>query len=100
MRELSLTIAYNKSDVTFGWNGFNNALHLYYSDFDEVYFSRVHSIGLVPSLDPTLTFVQTATKLLGKPYKACNSQPNYTQRKCQIHEYMAKVLDRCGCYPR
>ena len=30
IKELQLTVAYNKSDVTFGWNGFNNALKLYY----------------------------------------------------------------------
>ena len=100
IKNLDLIIGFNKSDNTFGWNGFNNALHLYYSDYDEEYFSRVHSIGLVPSLDPTLTFVQTLTKLLGAPYKPCNSEPDYTQRKCQVHEYMARVLDKCGCYPR
>ena len=42
MRELSLTIAYNKSDVTFGWNGFNNALTLYYMSQMEEFVSKDH----------------------------------------------------------
>ena len=27
---LELTVAFNKSDSTFGWNGFNRGLMLYY----------------------------------------------------------------------
>ena len=42
VRELSLTIAYNKSDVTFGWNGFNNALTLYYMSQMEEFVSKDH----------------------------------------------------------
>ena len=52
VRELSLTIAYNKSDVTFGWNGFNNALTLYYMSQMEEFVSKDHrNVGLrVPFL--------------------------------------------------
>ena len=101
VKNLNLIIGFNKSDNTFGWNGFNNALHLYYFDWDEqFFFSRNHAMALVPSLNPSLTFTQMSTKLLGKPFTKCNPETNYTQRTCQIHEYMAKVLDRCGCYPR
>ena len=37
-----MTIAYNKSDVTFGWNGFNNALTLYYMSQMEEFVSKDH----------------------------------------------------------
>ena len=30
IKTLELTIGYNKSDATFGWKGFDNALTLYY----------------------------------------------------------------------
>ena len=43
-KELDFTIGYNKSDTTFGWNGFNNALVLYYLDKDEKYISKRHSV--------------------------------------------------------
>ena len=95
VKNLNLIIGFNKSDNTFGWSGFNNALHLYYYDRDEeFFFSRNHEMALVPSLNPSLTFTQIGTKLLGAPFTKCNSEKNYIQRTCQIHEYMAKVLDK------
>ena len=30
IKSLELTVAFNKSDSTFGWNGFNRGLMLYY----------------------------------------------------------------------
>ena len=47
VKNLHLIIGFNKSDNTFGWNGFNNALHLYYSDWDEEFMAREHAIALV-----------------------------------------------------
>ena len=99
IKNLNFVIGFNKSDNTFGWNGLNNGLHLFYSDFDEEYISRENSIALVPSLHPSLTFTQMSRKFLGKPFTSCNPGVNYTQRTCQVHEYMAEVLDKCGCYP-
>ena len=100
MTKLDFIVGFNKSDNTFGWNGFNNALQLYYVDKDEDFVSSEHVIALVPSLNPTVTFQRDVTNLLGKPFTECSLETNYTQRTCQFHEYMAKLLEVCGCYPR
>ena len=42
----TLPIAYNKSDVTFGWNGFTNALTLYYLTPDEQFVTHDHAYPL------------------------------------------------------
>ena len=107
IKELDFVVGYNKSDRTFGLNGFRNALKLYYADYDEKFMSKSHSVELVSSLSPTITFSRTVTKLLGKPFTECRKSKiavghghNYTQRTCQVHEYMAEVIGTCGCYPR
>ena len=107
IKELDFVVGFNKSDKTFGLNGFRNALKLYYADYDEEFMSKSHSVELVPLLSPTITFSRTVTKLLGKPFTECRKSniavengDNYTQRTCQVHEYMAEVIDTCGCYPR
>ena len=100
INNLNLIIGYNTSDETFGWNGFNNALQLYYLDSDEIYLGNEHKVVLLPTLNPSVTFIQRVTKLLGEPFTNCNPKPNYTKQTCQVHAYMAKVLDKCGCYPR
>ena len=100
IENLDFIIGFNKSDNTFGWNGFNNALQLYYVDKDEDFISTEHVIALVPSLNPTVTFQRDFIELLGKPFTECSVEKNYTQRTCQSHEYMTKLLDLCGCYPR
>ena len=98
--KLDFIVGFNKSDNTFGWNGFNNALQLYYVDKDEVFVSSEHVIALVPMLNPTVSFQRDVTELLGEPFTECSLETNYTQRTCQFHEYMANLLEVCGCYPR
>jgi len=68
MKELELTIAYNKSDTTFGWNGFNNALTVYYLSQDEEFVSREHSFPLVEEMSPSVSLALVQTKFLGMPY--------------------------------
>lgn len=99
-KELDFTIGFNKSDGTFGWNGFNNALVLYYMDIDETYASNRHSVALVPGLNPSVIFSRSETRLLGKPFTDCNNTVNYTQRSCQVENYMRKLISKCNCYPR
>ena len=48
--ELRLTLAYNKSDATFGWNGFNNAMMLYFMSHQETFVHRDHGYPLVDGL--------------------------------------------------
>ena len=98
-KQLHVTIGYNKSDATFGWNGFNNGLVMYYMDTDETYPSARHSVALVPGLSPTIVFSRSETRLLGKPFTECNSAPNYEQRTCQVERFMRKLVQKCNCFP-
>ena len=107
IRELDFVVGYNKSDKTYGLNGFDNALKLYFAEPDEKFMSKSHSVSLVPSLSPTITFALTVTELIGKPYTECRPSTNliyfgqnYTQRTCQTHEFLFDVIETCGCYPR
>ena len=68
IQDLKLTIAYNKTDATFGWNGFNSGLTLYYISQGEEYVSGDHSYPLVDGLSPSVTFSLVQTKYLGKPF--------------------------------
>ena len=99
-RELDFIIGYNKSDLTFGWNGLSNVMMLYYMDSDEKFISKSHKISLVPGLNPTVTFSRSETKLLGKPFTSCSHDKNYSQRTCEVHKYMNHVIKKCNCYPR
>ena len=100
IKELDFIVGFNKSDKTFGLNGFDNALKLYFADNDETFMTKSQSIDLVPGLNPTITFSRSVTKLLGEPFTGCSHTKDYTERTCQVHEYMTEVLDKCGCYPR
>ena len=107
IRELDFVVGYNKSDKTYGLNGDKNGLRLYFADYDEKFMSKSHSVALVPSLSPTITFALTVTELIGKPYTECrpsnkliNFGQNYTQRTCLTHEFLFDVIETCGCYPR
>ena len=51
-------------------------------------------------LNPTVTFSRVVTQLLGKPFTGCSNERNYTEQTCHVHEFMAEVLEKCGCYPR
>ena len=99
IKELQLTVAYNKSDVTFGWNGFNNALKLYYLSNQETRVTNDHAYPLVGGLNPSVMFSLVETKLLGKPFTDCNPLKNYTQRNCLTEHFMAKMTSTCDCYP-
>ena len=96
-KSINFIVGYNKSDSTFGWNGFNNALSLFYSLGE---FEKRHSITLVPGLNPKIEFMRSETILLGAPYSACNHSVNYTQHRCRVENFFATVVDQCNCYPR
>ena len=100
IKELDFIVGYNQSDTTTGWNGMTNAVMLYYNEADEKFFSQDHAISLVPGLNPTITFLNSATRLLGKPYTNCNNQQNYSQLTCQTHQFMKQIMETCDCYPR
>ena len=72
---------------------------LYYTERDEDFVSQDHAISLVPGLNPTVTFLNSQTKLLGKPYTNCNNEKNYSQLTCEVHNFMAKVIETCDCFP-
>ena len=100
INNLNLIVGFNTSDATFGFNGFNNALQMFFLDSDEIYLNSEHKVVLHPTMNPSVTFVEQVTKLLGKPFTSCNSEPDYTEQNCKIHAFMIKLLDRCNCYPR
>ena len=64
----------DKSDVTFGWNGFNNALTLFYLSQEETQYSKDHSYPLVGGLSPSVSFSLVQTKYLGQPYSGSTLQ--------------------------
>jgi len=99
IKELQITVAYNKSDFSFGWNGFNNALTLFYTHQDEKYVSKDHSYPLVGGLSPTVSFTLVQTKYLGLPFTECVKDENYTQRACEATKLIDKIIGECGCYP-
>ena len=98
-KELRLTLAYNKSDATFGWNGFNNAMMLYFMSSQEKFVHRDHGYPLVDGLSPSVSFSVVETKLLGSPFTKCNNAKNYTQRSCREFNLLKKINEKCGCYP-
>ena len=100
IKELDFIVGYNQSDTTTGWNGMTNAVTLYYNEADEDFSSQDHAISLVPGLNPTITFLNSATRLLGIPYTNCNNQQNYSQLTCQNHQFMQQIIENCDCYPR
>ena len=95
-KSINFIVGYNKSDSTFGWNGFNNALSLFYSLGE---FEKRHSITLVPGLNPSIEFIRAETLLLGAPYSACNHSADYTKQRCRIEHFVTTVVDQCNCYP-
>ena len=99
INSLNIIIGYNQSDQTFGWNGFNNALQMYFFDPDEIFIANEKKVVLLPTLNPSVTLTQRVTKLLGKPFTKCNRDVNYSKRNCEVLEYMSKVVETCGCYP-
>ena len=99
IKQLQITLAYNKTDATFGWAGFTNALRLYYTSNDETTVQRQHSYPLVEGLSPSVSYTLVETKLLGKPYTDCEPKEDYTQQACQQQYFMEKVLEICDCYP-
>ena len=99
INSLNIIIGYNQSDQTFGWNGFNNALQMYFFDPDEMFIANEKKVVLLPTLNPSVTLTQRVTELLGKPFTKCNRDANYSKRNCEVLEYMSKVVETCGCYP-
>ena len=72
-KQIDFTVGFNESDGTFGWNGFNNGLELFFMDTDEKYPSLEHKVSLVPGLNPTIVFSSETTQFLGEPFtsKTC-----------------------------
>ena len=99
INSLNIIIGYNQSDQTFGWNGFNNALQMYFFDPDEIFIANEKKVVLLPTLNPSVTLTQRVTELLGQPFTKCNRDLEYSKRNCEVLEYMSKVVETCGCYP-
>ena len=54
--ELQLTIAHNKKDTTYGWNGFSKAMKLYFLSSQESFVTEDHGYLLIEGLSPYVSF--------------------------------------------
>ena len=43
-------IGLNRSDITYGWNGFHNTYTIFYKSSDEDYYEREHSFSVIPQV--------------------------------------------------
>ena len=68
MKRIEITVGFNKSDGTFGWNQYRDTLTMYYSHPKEKFIQREHSFPLVPGLTPMISVEFVETTLLGTDF--------------------------------
>ena len=52
---LSLVLGYNKSDASYGWNGFEHGAELYFSHITDEIMDTARSIPLTAGLQPVIS---------------------------------------------
>ena len=68
---LSLVLGYNKSDASYGWNGFEHGAELYFSHITDEIMDTARSIPLTAGLQPVISLQNIQKTYLGSPYTAC-----------------------------
>ena len=68
---LSLVLGYNKSDASYGWNGFEHGAELYFSHITDEIMDTAQSIPLTAGLQPVISLQNIQKTYLGSPYTAC-----------------------------
>ena len=68
---LSLVLGYNKSDASYGWNGFEHGAELYFSHITDEIMDTAQSIPLTAGLQPVISLQNIQKTYLGSPYPAC-----------------------------
>ena len=68
---LGITVGYNKSDATYGWNGFEQGAELFYSHVTDETVEETHSVPLTEGLKPIIFLQNIQKTYLGTPYTDC-----------------------------
>ena len=68
---LGLVFGYNKSDASYGWNGFEHGAELYYSHITDETVDTAQSIPLTAGLEPIISLQNIQNTYLGTPYTSC-----------------------------
>ena len=68
---LGIIIGYNKSDATYGWNGFEQSAELLYSHVTDETVEETHSVPLTEGLKPIIFLQNIQKTYLGTPYTDC-----------------------------
>ena len=90
---LSLVLGYNKSDASYGWNGFEHGAELYFSHISDEIMDTAQSIPLTAGLQPVISLQNIQKTYLGSPYTACTGSfqsQDRKSRKFQIHLYLKR----------
>ena len=91
---MTLILAYNKSDITYGWDGRTLGFNLYYSHFTDAHINMENIVPLSDGLIPTVKFKTVKQTFLGSPYTACNRQPVPTNDYDAWHSAMIGYSQR------
>ena len=108
---LGLIVGYNKSDATYGWNGYLGGMTLFYSHIYDAVVEEIHSIPLTAGLTPVVFLQNIQKTYLGKPftdciptqvknsYNAAYSTPVYKPSNCVYTHLLNTIKSYCNCYP-
>ena len=47
---IEFAIGLNRSDITYGWNGFHNTYTIFYKSSNEDYYEQEHSFSVIPQV--------------------------------------------------
>ena len=65
IKRIEMTLGFNQSDGTFGWDQYRDSLTMYYLHPKEQFIQKEHSFPLVPGLTPLINVESVKTTLLG-----------------------------------
>ena len=68
---VSISLGYNSSDTSFGWNGYNDGFTVYYPHFTHLVEGQQKSFSVASGLMPVVEFQNVERMLLGKPFSDC-----------------------------
>ena len=68
IKRIEMTLGFNQSDGTFGWDQYRDSLTMYYLHPREHFIQKEHSFPLVPGLTPLINVESVQTTLLGADY--------------------------------
>ena len=83
LRGAKITVRFNRSDETCGWNGVRDSFKVFYLHHPLEYSytkSDDQSHTLTHGQIPIVSFSLRTKRYLGKPYTDCNPTTNYTKR--------------------